>query len=459
MIQLPLEYQSGTTFLADLNPEYYITNKKHVIAKLTADNAWAKPIQRIAPIDFIELSETKFKELNEPYDQLQEYLKTDVAKHGNHDQSTHGNRRSGVSSTVVSDTQRFTADWGGLSINMVDGSMPTAGFMVAKPPEFSKIVDAKDFFDDKKGPKILADYMKANKNDLATGKNYLGTWLEEAKVYLDVSENIMDKAEAKKLGQERNQLAIYDVVGKDSIKTGGTGNVEKGSEYSSNQGHLTDERERIGRLRSGTLGETNSSEVDKHLAGVIQKHGDHDQKTHGNNRRATFESPAFSDDEYDALTSYSGSATVQINHQLRGFSRTRGIQPAQGAWQLSEEKINKIVKKMDSAIDKSVLSERLTLEREIKEDSLRSGLFSTIKGKTISDKGFLSLRKGKSNLPPLRGFVKMRIVAPAGSKALDLSFINPNAMGEVIFPRDTKIKVTQILGQGEDTTVIGEIVG
>jgi hypothetical protein len=192
---------------------------------------------------------------------------------------------------------------------------------------------------------------------------------------------------------------------------------------------------------------------------AIAKHGKHDQKTHGNNRRATFESPAFSDDEYDALTSYSGSATVQINHQLRGFSRTRGIQPAQGAWRLSEEKINKIVKKMDSAIDKSVLSERLTLEREIKEDSLRSGLFSTIKGKTISDKGFLSLRKGKSNLPPLRGFVKMRIVAPAGSKALDLSFINANSMGEVIFPRDTKIKVTQILGQGEDTTVIGEIVG
>ena len=79
MIQLPLEYQSGNILLADLNPEYYITNKKHVIAKLTANNAWAKPIQRIAPIDFIELSETKFKELNEPYDQLQEYLKTDVA--------------------------------------------------------------------------------------------------------------------------------------------------------------------------------------------------------------------------------------------------------------------------------------------------------------------------------------------------------------------------------------------
>lgn len=96
MIQLPLEYQSGTTFLADLNPEYYITNKKHVIAKLTANNAWSKPIQRIAPIDFIELSETKFKELNEPYDQLQEYLKTDVAKHlqGQHDQSTHAGKKS-----------------------------------------------------------------------------------------------------------------------------------------------------------------------------------------------------------------------------------------------------------------------------------------------------------------------------------------------------------------------------
>lgn len=190
---------------------------------------------------------------------------------------------------------------------------------------------------------------------------------------------------------------------------------------------------------------------------LIEKHGDHDQKRHG--RRASIESPEFTENEFEAISSYSGSATVQVNHHLRGFSRTRGIQPAQGVWQLSEKKINGIVKELDSAIDKSTLPQKLTLQREIKADSLRSGLFGSVKGKTISDKGFLSLRKGTSEVPPLRGYVKMRITAPAGTKALDLSFINPNAMGEVIFPRNTQIKVTNIIGKGEDTTVIGEIVG
>jgi hypothetical protein len=277
MVQLPLEYQSGDTLLADLNPDYYITDKKKVVAKLTANNAWTKPIQRIAPIDFIELSDTKFKELNKPYEDFQAFLSENVQKHlpGQHDQSSHGNRRSAVSPTVVSDTQRLTADWGGLSINMVDGSMPTAGFMVAKPPEFSKVVDAKDFFDADKGPKILADYMKTNKKDLASGKNYLGTWLFEGKVYLDVSENIMDRAEAKRLGQERNQLAIYDVVAGDSIDTGGTGSVGKRSQYGSNQRYIRNDRQRGRRLRSGTLGKNDSGEVEKHLP------GQHDQSTHG----------------------------------------------------------------------------------------------------------------------------------------------------------------------------------
>ena len=96
MIQLPLEYQSGDTFLAELNPDYYITDKKKVVAKLTADNVWVKPIQRIAPIDVVELSDRKFKELNAPYENFQAFLRGDFAKHlqGQHDQSTHAGRKS-----------------------------------------------------------------------------------------------------------------------------------------------------------------------------------------------------------------------------------------------------------------------------------------------------------------------------------------------------------------------------
>lgn len=210
-------------------------------------------------------------------------------------------------------------------------------------------------------------------------------------------------------------------------------------------------------------------EADK--ADAIAKHGTHDQTTHARRssnprnlpnrlrqRRATVESPSFSDDEFAAISTYGTDAALQVNHQLRGLSRTRGIQPAQGVWRMSEEKIDGIVKKMDSAIGKSSLAEKLTVRREIPASALRNGLFSSAKGKTISDKGFLSMRKGESPIPPRRGFVTLQVNAPAGTKALDLSFINPNAMGEVIFPRGSKIKIASIVGRGEDMTVIGEIV-
>ena len=84
-------------------------------------------VTAISTIDKLDGLPSWMSEYFAQVEQMFEQDKSDaIQKHGNHDQSTHGNRRSGVSSTVVSDTQRFTADWGGLSINMVDGSMPTA---------------------------------------------------------------------------------------------------------------------------------------------------------------------------------------------------------------------------------------------------------------------------------------------------------------------------------------------
>lgn len=201
-------------------------------------------------------------------------------------------------------------------------------------------------------------------------------------------------------------------------------------------------------------------ERDKALTSELAKHrDDHDQMRHAGGRRLTVEAPSFTNDEYDAVATYSTDAALQVNHQLRGLSRTRGIQPAQGVWRMSEKKIDAVVEKMDSAIDKSTLAEKLTVRREIPEASIKNTIFGVTKGKTISDKGFLSMRRTESPIPPRKGFVTLQINAPAGTKALDLSFINPNAMGEIIFPRDTKIKIVNIVGRGEDTTVIGEIIG
>lgn len=95
MIQLPLAFQSGDTLLAELDPDHYITDKKRVVAKLTADNLWVKPVVPIVPSEFVSIANAEHKRLTEPYRWMQEYQKTQVFKHlgGQHDQATHGRKK------------------------------------------------------------------------------------------------------------------------------------------------------------------------------------------------------------------------------------------------------------------------------------------------------------------------------------------------------------------------------
>jgi hypothetical protein len=208
---------------------------------------------------------------------------TAVQKHATHDQSSHGNWASGLSADVAAKIIQFTQEWGGLSIKMTDGSMPTSGYMVAKPPEFGAVVDAADFADPVKGAKILGDYMKTHRKDLGSGKNYLGTWLNEGKVYLDVSENIQDVSAATKVGRERNQKAIWDVVNLQEIDTGGTGLVEKESQNGGVEKHSRDDRRRDRRIREADSRETHTVVIK--FAPSLKpalKHAEHDQQSHGN---------------------------------------------------------------------------------------------------------------------------------------------------------------------------------
>jgi hypothetical protein len=174
---------------------------------------------------------------------------------------------------------------GGLSVNMVDGSEPTSGYMVAKGSQYGSIATEADFYDPIKGPKILADYMKKNKSDLATGKNYLGLWHNKAdgQVYLDISENIQNVDTARTLGAKRDQISIWDVANFAEIETGGTGSVGKtrGSETAR---HLEDDGRGNRPIRPATLGQVGKAlKVIRFAAGLVPviKHQEHDQSTHG----------------------------------------------------------------------------------------------------------------------------------------------------------------------------------
>lgn len=111
----------------------------------------------------------------------------------------------------------------GLSVRMLTGKEPTAGYMVAQK-EFSNIVPATDFFEKNTGVGILESYFNNQKERLG-GKNYLGIWHDKNhdEVVLDVVDNIMNLDKATKAGRERNQQYIWDVKNKQEIPTGGTG--------------------------------------------------------------------------------------------------------------------------------------------------------------------------------------------------------------------------------------------
>jgi hypothetical protein len=203
-----------------------------------------------------------------------------VLKHGTGDQTAHGNWARGRVSAKLTQSilDRVKAN-GGLSVNMKDGSEPTKGYMVASPVKQAPVVDADDFFNPAKGRKILGDFVKANKKDLGGGKKYLGLWhnKEDNKVYLDVSENVQDKSTATRLGRQRNQISIWDVVNFEEIGTGGTGVTEKrrDSDGGITIRYIGDDR-RTNRFLGGfDLQQTNE----------VEKHSTHDQSSHAGSRR------------------------------------------------------------------------------------------------------------------------------------------------------------------------------
>ena len=409
----------------------------------------------------IELSDDRYAELTEVYltttrPPIDPKEISQIEKHlaGKHNQQSHANRGMGrgVAQSVLDEVRTE----GGLSVKMIDGSKPPSGYMVATSSKFGQIVNASDFFDSEKGPMIISDYLKSQKGELKKSNNYLGLWHNKKndKIYLDVSENIKSKAKAKRAGRDRDQLSIWDVINTDEISTGGTGNVGKTAnnttaEYLEND-RQTDRGARTTNLESN--GKTNEivriDDLTKHLAS-------HDESTHGRRSpRTSFETVSFTGSELSSIATYT-KATIQVNRQLRGTSR-RGIAPS--VFDLSENEMDSVIDNLDSAIDKSRLAEKMELGREMPLSMLKRGSVKRSAGKVISDKGFLSLRSTVSSVPPRTGFAKFRVTAPAGTKALDLSFLTPNSMGEIIFPRETKIKINSITGQNDDMVIRGEIV-
>ena len=100
---------------------------------------------------------------------------------------------------------------GGASFNLVTGIFnPNQGYFVSVPNREVKTTNLT--------AEILADFINTN-IDLLSNENYfLGGWVENDIVYLDVSEQIFDKRTALVQGINRNQLAIFDASNSSVIK-------------------------------------------------------------------------------------------------------------------------------------------------------------------------------------------------------------------------------------------------
>lgn len=106
----------------------------------------------------------------------------------------------------------------GASFNFQTGEInPITGYMVA----------LEDFEYDYRIPEcaheladIVLDYVATPivYNKIKKPFIYIGFWINEGRLIVDLSENIMDRETAMAKGLERNQLAIYDCLDKQDIK-------------------------------------------------------------------------------------------------------------------------------------------------------------------------------------------------------------------------------------------------
>lgn len=204
---------------------------------------------------------------------------------GKHNQKSHGGGGGRISSKLSQSVLEKVRANGGLSVNMLSGSEPTAGYMVAKGTDLGDIVSADDFYDEAKIQGILSSYFKKHKKELSGNDNYLGIWhnTEDGQVYLDVSQNILDRTEAIIAGQERNQISIWDVVNFEEIGTGGTGDIRT-NRHSEDPGHFGNDGSRDRSTIGGTSQKNLASK--REAAERIIRHlpGKHAQKTHGGGR-------------------------------------------------------------------------------------------------------------------------------------------------------------------------------
>lgn len=121
---------------------------------------------------------------------------------------------------------------GGATIDPATGKHVTEGYAVSLEGH-SSVTPVEEFFSGKppKGVRILADWIKKAKSEglLDNPSVKIGLWHdpESKNIFIDASEQVMNRAKAVRLGKKRDQIGIYHLKkgGEGYIHIGGSGGI------------------------------------------------------------------------------------------------------------------------------------------------------------------------------------------------------------------------------------------
>ena len=109
--------------------------------------------------------------------------------------------------SFIIDIKELTLKQGGCSIQpYYGGKTPDKGYMVALQGH-ERVISTVEFTSIE-----VVKYLEEHSKLLMENPNlYLGTWVNEGKVYLDLSENVQNLDIALQRGREREPLAIFNI--------------------------------------------------------------------------------------------------------------------------------------------------------------------------------------------------------------------------------------------------------
>lgn len=119
-------------------------------------------------------------------------------------------KKEGKKKMKIEDIKRIIENGGETLTKELKKASIKGGFMVSLEGTETQ-TQGDDYQAIKKAIEEKQEIIKDNNN------LYIGLWLDNNVMYIDISININDKVEALEFGKHNKQLAIYDIVNNDSI--------------------------------------------------------------------------------------------------------------------------------------------------------------------------------------------------------------------------------------------------